>query len=307
MKALIHIGIPKSGTSSLQAFLGLNRAALQVQGVLHAPFNPAFGSQFEFPVTALEACGALIRPELERRRLGLGTRAAQANYVAHYTDFLDGLLMDAGAARCFIGSSEHCHAWLKQPEQVAALDQFLSARFSEVRYLVYLRPQDELVTSSYSEAIRRGATHEFPVHLARHARHNHWAGLKPWRAVVGSRLAVRLTSRDALQGGDLLADFCALAGIDSAGLLRPPRVNAALGAGELALRRRLNRLLPVLGRDGHLHPMYQFALCGLGGIARRDTAALVLTAQQRAQVLDQNHASNEKLRRRYFPERPALF
>lgn len=307
MKALIHIGIPKSGTSSIQAFLGLNRAALAGQGMLYAPFDPRFGSQFEFPVTALQACGATVGPELERRRLGFATQASQSAYVAAYHSFLDTRL-DAAQGWGFIGSSEHIHAWLTTPERIAALDQFLSARFMQVRYLVYLRPQDELIASGYSEAIRRGATHDFQTHLDRHARLNHWSGLKPWREVVGpARLLVRLMRPDALIGGDLLVDFCAIAGIDSAGLPRPPRVNTALSVGDIALRRRLNAVLPVLGRDGDLHLLYRLALRGLAPLARRHPERIELTDAQRRAVMAQNHAGNEKIRRRYFRDRPVLF
>lgn len=306
MKALIHIGIPKSGTSSIQAFLGLNRAALARQGMVYAPFNPDFGSQFEFPVTALEACSTAIGPELERRRLGLGTPEQQSEYVDAYDRFLTTVLKDSGAD-CFIGSSEHIQAWLTKPTQIEALDRFLSARFTQVRYLVYLRAQDELVASGYSEAIRRGATHDFQTHLASYARQNHWASVKQWRAVVGPRLLVRLTSRDALHGGDLLVDFCAIAGIDKAGLDDPPRVNAALGTGEIALRRQLNRILPVLGRDGRLHPAYRLVLRGLGPLARYRGDRISLNAEERLEVLAKNSTDNEKIRRRYFRDRPSLF
>ena len=307
MKAIIHIGIPKSGTSSIQAFLGMNCAALREQKVLYAPFNPQFGSQFEFATTALEACNAGIAPELERRRLGFASRADQRAYVAAYRDFLDRTLAQSDAQR-FIASSEHIHAWLTTPEQIAALDRFLCARFSEVRYMVYLRAQDELILSSYSEAIRRGATHDFSAHLSRHARLNHWARLKHWHQVIGrQRLMIRLLRKDALAGGDLLSDFCAATGIDRCGLHQPPRVNTALSAGEIALRRQLNQRLPVLGSDGQLHPLYRRALHWLLPLTRGAAQPLTLSPAERADIRARNAPGNEKIRKRYFRDRPALF
>ncbi len=258
-------------------------------------------------MTALEACGARIGPELERRRLGFASPADQRAYVARYRAYLDRVLARSDAAH-FIGSSEHIHAWLVTPERIAALDRFLCARFSEVRYLLYLRPQDELILSSYSEAVRRGAGEDFRAYLARHMRLSHWSRLKLWHRVIGrARLHLRLTSRDALVGGDLLSDFCDVAGIDARGLLHPPRVNEALSAGEIALRRRLNRVLPVLGRDGQLHPVYQIALRRLRPLIRGQGGRLGLSAQERAEILARNQADNEKIRKRYFPEREGLF
>lgn len=307
MKALIHIGIPKSGTSSIQAFLGLNRDRLRAEGVLYAPFNPDFGSQFEFAVTALEACGATIAPDLERRQLGFACRADQSAYVAAYRAYLDQTLAGSNAAR-FIGSSEHIHAWLVTPDLIAALDRFLCARFSEVRYLLYLRPQDELILSSYSEAVRRGEGQDFQTYLARHMRLSHWSRLKLWHQVIGrARLDLRLTSPDVLVAGDLLSDFCHAAAIDAYGLTRPPRVNEALSAAEIALRRRLNRVLPVLGRDGRLHPLYRLALRRLAPLIRGNAGRLGLSDAERAEIMSRNHADNEKIRKRYFPRRAMLF
>ncbi len=307
MKALIHIGIPKSGTSSIQSFLALNRRALADQSLLYARFTPAHGSQFELPVAALEACGETVAPELERRRLGFVRPGDQTAYVARYHHFLDALLARA-TQPVFIASSEHIHAWLSTQERIAALDDFLRARFSAVEYLVYLRPQDELIASSYSEAVRRGASYDFQTHLAKYNRLNHWSRLKPWREVVGrGRLRVRLTCRDALVGGNLLSDFCAVAGIDATGMRQPRRVNAALSEGELALRRYLNRHLPVLGADGRLHPLYRLALLSLRPLTAWKRDRLRLSEDERAAILAKYQNGNEKIRKRFFARREALF
>ena len=258
------------------------------------------------PVTALEACGDGIGPDLERRRLGFHRRTDQSGYVRAYADWLSRTLAAAPQPR-FIASSEHLHAWLTTPERVAALDRFLGMHFAQVSYLIYLRPQEDLLTSGYSEAVRRGARHDFATHLARRSRMNLWHGLKPWLAVVGrDRLQVRLMVRDALQGGDLLTDFCAAAGICADGLARPPRVNSALSPGEIALRRRLNCLLPVQARSGGMHPLYAAALRALAPVARNDRR-LQLSPAQVADVRARNAASNEKIRKHFFHNRPALF
>ena len=53
MKAVIHIGMPKSGTSTIQAFLDMNRDALSQRGVLYDRFAPAFWQ----PVTSWQSSG----------------------------------------------------------------------------------------------------------------------------------------------------------------------------------------------------------------------------------------------------------
>lgn len=258
------------------------------------------------PVTALEACGCEIAPDLERRRLGFRNPNDQRAYVGEYARFLEARLA-ATELPNFIASSEHIHAWLTTLERIAALDEFLCARFSQVTYLLYLRPQEELVTSSYSEAIRRGARHDFATHLDRHGKIDHWRSLKRWLEVVGrDRLELRLMTRDALVGGDLLQDFCAVAGINLAGLERPPRVNTSLTQEEIALRRKLNAVLPVQARSGGPNPLYTSALRLLRPLFPGQ-GRLRLTGAQVATLRARNHESNEKIRKRFFYHREALF
>ena len=88
MKAVIHIGMPKSGTSTIQAFLGMNAAALSRQGVLYDRFDPRFGSQFELPIIGLSAVGHAIQPEFERNLLGLHTVQDLRDYAKRYATHL---------------------------------------------------------------------------------------------------------------------------------------------------------------------------------------------------------------------------
>ncbi len=216
------------------------------------------------------------------------------------------MLADTSLPR-FIASSEHIHAWITTPERIAALDLFLRTRFSRVDYLLYLRPQEELVTSGYSEAVRRGARHDFATHLARNGRIDHWRAIKPWLEVVGrDRLRLRLMVPNALEKQDLLEDFCAAAGLDLTGLARPDRVNTALTQGEIALRRRLNAVLPVQAPTGGPNPHYARILRLLGPLWS-GSARLELSAAQIADLRARNAAGNEKIRKRFFHHRPALF
>lgn len=307
MKALIHIGMPKSGTSSIQAFLQQNRERISDQGLLYRRFEAGLGSQFEFAVIALSACGAEIQPQFERKILGLNTLAAQQDYSVRYAAFLDATLAEEAAHSCFVGSSEHIYAWLNSVEQIAALDQFLCARFSDVRYLLYLRNQQDHVLSSYSEAIRRGHSHSLDQHLERQGLVNHALRVDRWIKGVGrERLSLRIYAPDRLRNGDLLSDFCHQAGIVDTGLQRPGRENAALSAEEIRVRRVLNRLLPLQGADGRPHRIYLWALSMLKPLMRHRTK-LGLSAAQRAKVEALNAKGNERLRRRFFPKRPGLF
>lgn len=308
MRALIHIGLPKTGSSSIQEFLRLNRPALCARGIRHAPLDPRFGSQFELGALGLDAAGAVIEAEMARRVLNLRDDAQARDYAARARAFLD-----AGVAAwtepLYVGSSEHLAAWIDRPERVRALDGALSARFDEVRYLVYLRPQVELLLSGYSERVLRGGTETLEAHLdKRRGVHDHDRLVRRWEQAVGAeRLEVRLLRADFLQDGDLVRDFCAVLGTPPEGLAMPPRVRPSLSAGDIRFRRRLNRFLRLREQGGGDNPRYLVALRLGRLLGLRGGPQLRLTEAQRARIEADYADSNEALRVRRFPQRARLF
>ncbi|MFN4098215.1 MAG: hypothetical protein ACK4GT_00425 [Pararhodobacter sp.] len=308
MKALIHIGLPKAGSSSIQQFLKINREALLDRGIRYERLKPRFGSQFELAATGVVEAGGTVTYEAARLVLGFRQDGDDRAFVQEFRAMLD-RQRPGWTEPLYVGSSEHIQPWLHQPARIRALDGFLGGYFAGIRYLLYLRPQAELLLSSYAERVRRGSTMSFEQHLGeRWEMLNFDAVVSLWEGVLGAeRLDVRLLRPDALAGGDLIADFCAAMGTNPGGLVTPPRMNAAPGAGELAFRRRLNSLLRVRRADGNRNPWYQRALRLRSALQRRPDPPLILSPDLRAQVEAQFAASNESLRARRFPERPSLF
>ncbi len=308
MKAILHIGLPKVGSSSIQEFLKINGDALRGRGIRYAPFNPNFGSQYEFGAIGRLAAGDLIGDNVGRQALNTHSAAAQQTYVAQYRAFLDAGLRD-WSEPLFIGSSEHIQPWLSKPEHITALDDFMGQRFESTRYVVYLRAQPELLLSSYSERIRRGKKLSFETHLAGRTKVlNFYQTVRKWENAVGAEnLDVRLMTSDALVGGDLLHDFCDVLGTELAGLTVPPRMNSALSAEDIALRLRLNGWLKPRRRNGHQNPFYALSLWVLGKRLPHPGTRLSLTPEQLEMIEKTLAPSNERLRKYRFPNRESLF
>ncbi len=307
MKAIVHIGAPKTGTSSLQQFLQLNRGALAKLGLRYDRNIETRGSQFEYPMVALMQAGELPGSAADRVRYRCTDAAMQRANYGHAETAL------AQFVRKFdepwaVFSTEHALPWLKTPELIARFDALFTAAFDEVRYIVYLRDQRELVLSQYSEQLKRAnpaALEDFVTQ--RLAGLNFYKTLRRWVDTVGrDRLQVRLHDCDTLLGGDVITDFCAACGIDDSGMTRPTRQNEKLTAIGAAALRVLNTRIPELRNDGAENPLRA------GLVARvmhhtRDGAPLGLPAAQARAVADAVAESNEKLRRTFFPKRAVLF
>ena len=157
MRAVFHIGRPKCGTTSIQVFLQENRDRLSAQGVLYSRSDDEISSQWEFPIAALCRNEQDIPDPFVSRLLGFHNQADQIAYSAAKLSEFDQLLEKHSATHhTWVGSSEHAVPYLRNPEQVAALDTMLKERFDEVRYVLHVRRQEDLIASAFAEGVRRG-------------------------------------------------------------------------------------------------------------------------------------------------------
>jgi len=308
MKAIIHIGTPKSGTTTLQSVLALNRTALTAQGIRYEPFDPSNVAQMELGLAGINRSGGTLTTPNKLHAMQVGDRDSQTAYVNRF----EAMLRD-GVARwpehTYLASSEQIHAWLSGRARIKALDTFLRGIFDEVRYVVYYRPQEEFMVSTYSERIRRGEMITFEDHFAeRLDRMDFFGKASLWSEIVGpENLTVRLLDRGVMKNGDLLDDFCAVTGVDRAPLQTPPRMNVSLSAEEMELYLKLGKRISARLKSGAPNPIF-FGLLGL--LKRRlpkPGNRIQMTEAQRAEIRAHNAAGNERLRLAHFPDRETLF
>lgn len=308
MKAVIHIGTPKSGTTTIQAFLALNRAALGAQGFRYEPLDPRHSAQLELGLVGMVKAGDTVDAAVKQWALGAYTEASQKAYVDRFEAILaEGV--KSWPEHTYIGSSEQVFAWLSNRARIEAFDRFLRQYFDSVRYIVYFRPQHELMLSSYSERIKRGETLSFDEHFNQRTDRMNWNfRARLWTDTVGREaLSIRLLDAGRMRNGDLLDDFCATAGLDRATLATPPRMNASLSAEEIELYLRLGRHVSARTRRGAPNPVFFALLKLLRMRLPKPGTRLRLTAEQRALVDQASAKSNERLRAEFFPDLDTLF
>ncbi|WP_323034655.1 hypothetical protein [Pararhodobacter sp.] len=308
MKAIIHIGTQKTGTTTIQSFLMQNRAALIRQGIRYQPLSPRRTAQMELGLAGIVRAGGVLAVPNKQRALGVRGQASQAAFVDRFDDSLrEGV--KTWPEQTYLASSEQIHAWLHTAERMQAMHQMLAKHFTQVRYVVYYRAQEEFMLSTYSEAIRRGEMSTLDQHIDAylpHMNYHHRAML--WASVVGrENLTVRLFAKDALRNGDLLDDFCDVTGIDRGPLSTPTRKNPSLSVEEIALARRLAQRLPAYLPTGHPNPVFRLANAILRRKLPKPGTPVTLTQAQALRIREANADANEKLRAEFFPDRETLF
>lgn len=244
MTFYLHIGMPKTGTTTIQAFLERNRDLLASRGVI---VPRATGSQNHRKLTAY----ALDDTELDHTRRMLGLLSAEQ--IAQFRRKLEKKLA-AEAATWTAGSSVVVSgenmSQLRQPAELSRLRDLLEPYSTNpIRVVIYLRRQDLFYLSSYSQHIKAGGTRHWSelVGDAKKRLYDYTRFLKPWVEHFGEpNIVVRPFERSQFARQDLLSDFLSVIGLDGelSGFVIPETQNQSLDAQTAEYLRLMNPRFP---------------------------------------------------------------
>lgn len=246
----VHIGTAKTGTTSIQHYLQVNRRTLlRDYGIC---YPRSLGKRLSSNLAA--ACQRSEKPDDLRRVLELDTPAVvEAYYKRLRSDFAREVAR-SGARRVLI-SSEHLSSRLKSDDDLQRLRDFLLGVSDNIRVHIYLRRQDELLISLYSTSIKSGETRPFFFPAPGKARHDFYYNemLDRWVKHF-DKVSVGLFERSRLRSQDVVADFCSRLEVPCD--LPGPKEddNVSLNAQTLEFLREFNELVPRF-IDGRLNPL----------------------------------------------------
>lgn len=260
-RCLLHIGLCKTGTTSVQHVLAANRALLLQHGcyvprsLVPSSFGPTSNHR-RLPLLALEQAGEAGAWEwqvMRHRDPGLrGCRdLAQAQALVEWELMAE--LESCPPQDWVVFSSEQLSQRLLHDGDVERLRGVLDRLgFAEVRVLVYLREQVGLALSWESMEVLAGKA--TPMDPEPGERFDHRLLLERWERVFGrGAIRARTYARRCLQQGDIVRDFLEVGlGLPQALPLQQRQQwrNGRLGERGLRLLRWVNRRLPALAAPG---------------------------------------------------------
>ena len=260
---ILHIGTPKTGTTTIQGGLAQNAEKLEQAGVFYPCRRgaPYIQNDQHVPLVA-GICGH------DLWWLAPAKRATKDRA-------LDALLADIAAspAQTVILSSEaFCESGMMTPDKVRMVrDSF--AGF-DIRIVVYIRRQDHYLLSQYQQNIRAGITAPLQPEAFRHFKGVFYRPrLEPWREIFGAdNMTVRPFDSRFWTGGTLFTDFLDVIGTPPEGMAPAPTTNEGLDLHALETVRRFNQFLKTRTT---LSPPQQHELRGrvIGALRARPAAA----------------------------------
>ena len=308
MKAIVHIGTEKTGTSSIQSYLYLNRKKLkksgfhviQSAGKLNNWLLPAFCS-IDAKYNEFFWAEGVSTPEEEH--------LFKQEFIKNFEREIQSVPI---GIHTFIISSEHLHSRIRSEAELDNVYNVLSAYFDEIKIVCYIREQVDTCISYYSTHMKSGGTNSFSAFLQRckpsNYYFNYYEVLANWERCFGlEALDVSLFARDRFLNGDLLDDFTAKIDRSLVGVLNKSVVieNESLRPFGQALARAINISFPVSSQRPEVNDFR--VRCKAPVIRRLSGKGQQPGSVARKLIYESFIESNERLRQKFFPDIAVLF
>ncbi len=290
-KYILHIGLMKTGTTALQAVLSGNRDRLISEGILYPSIDLLQSKHVQLVWSCVPD---QLSPFAISKCSGVTTRA--------YLDAVENERRDEQANIVIVSAEDFA---IYEPHR---FQDIVSAFREDLRIVVYLRPQDEMIESMYKQRLKgAGITDSFEEFVTSALRTG-IAGIAPldyynllcgWAEMVGDDcLVVREYGRAAKQ--DIVRDFLASAGLSLELNSTRKRANVSLEGPYAMFVRSANRYMPQQVRHEFISDVE--ALQENHPAERR----ALLTTELRRYVYRQYEESNAAVASRFLA-RPLLF
>jgi hypothetical protein len=234
---VLHLGVGKTGTTTIQHLMRLSRPVLAEHGYLY-PRTPG-------PVRHAKL-GLYFRSDEELETMPAWHRLRAQSPERFRRRFRRKLMAEIAEARpdCVVFSDEALYGLSASSRKL--LRGFVDELGGDVRLVVYLRRQDEHLTSYYQQHVKIGETRRLAEWAAddRSSTYDYARRLSVWEtSMAPATLVVRRFERGAFKGGSLEADFLDAAGIVGVEPVTLPRKNESLDAETVEFLRVLNLYL----------------------------------------------------------------
>jgi len=158
LRLVLHIGRPKTGTTSLQKFLYSNREVLSKAGFL---LFDRIGAPNNIDIPAYFATQSTLSLIQWSARRGLANKQQKDEYFLRtglIENLDDQIAKGSQAHHTAIITSEQLATTLTSSEEIKTVAQFMFERFDSIKVVCFVRPQIEQIPSGWSTTVRGGGT-----------------------------------------------------------------------------------------------------------------------------------------------------
>lgn len=294
--AYIHIGLEKTGTTTLQEFFFLNRDNLAKAGI-HFMSSPGTKNHTDLAVYAYDKTlgDLIIQKNLQT------PEARDAFRESFLVRFKSEIQQAKTKDSHLLVSCEHLSSRVFSKDEIRKLLGLFIHYGYQAKVIVYLRRQDQYLLSTYSTWLKSGAMAELNENAYKRKRYDYLSLLEMWSEVIGDdNMIVKIFERNQMYKQDLLQDFLMILGIkQNTNYIEPPKnLNKSLDTSKLQFLKSINSLIPS-AIDGHKNPLRGELVKVLEQMDNNGKLSLKPELSQR--ILDYYSQDNKAIQERYFP------
>ena len=295
----LHIGLPKTGTTSIQRFCENNREKLKTKGYLYPEF------EYLYPDVANNRNAHFLvgvcRTEDGKRNLELEKKLFQKGLEMIEKSFEE-------CDKVIISDEAIWHKSIKHRKKLwnTLLEHSKKNKY-QIKIIVYLRRQDELALSYVNQKIKSGKnrmqewTWEYFIENSEMIRMEYDVHLDKIEEVFGKEaLCVRIFEKGQFQGeeGNLYSDFLDIFGLDMKDyVVEKEYSNTSLSYNGQEIKRIVNEVEAFDEENRKF--IRNMALKSLGVMVRKDNYSY-LSMEERNLFMEKYEAGNQYVAKKYF-------
>lgn len=306
MKTLyVHVGTPKTATSAIQKFCCDNRSVLEAKGYCYPEFPWTYPPKSAnrnalFLQSAVRDASGRRNPEEEKRRVREGLDMVVRQFAEH---------------SCVVLSDEGL--WQPMYDRRKTLWQELVEEAKKsgftVKAIVYLRRQDEFLSSWWNQLIKMRRPvpgrhyetmtwEEYRGNVPDSMQLDYYGALERISAVIGKEnVIVRRFDKKYFYGGTIQADFLHCLGLEMTEEFRilQENVNMRLSGNMPEIKRILNTMPEMNARENWF---FWQALLSCSDISEKEYKCSMFSPEETAEFLEIYEEGNQKIVQEYLLE-----
>ena len=242
-KLYLHIGTEKTGTTSIQKFLKINKQLLAEHGI---GVPEQLGEEMHYYLQLMSNNDDHIDSFTMNLELSNNHKDRKKLKTAWERNFTQEV--KESPLKTWIISCETLHSRLQKQEELERLKKILKGIFEEIDIVVYLRDPLSLNISRMTEQAKAAIKVELPNPDSLGNKFdicNHQRTIQRWEDSMGpGNLVARIFEKESMKNSNVIDDFIDACNLPRCSYTYPKHKNCSLSKAGLMLLNEINRYVP---------------------------------------------------------------
>jgi hypothetical protein len=313
MKCYLHIGSPKTASTTIQTFLLSNKKALEEEN--YSLYVDDYQEVLKLPIINIDEYKVSNNKHMTTQEDYILNKVATISSKEELDEFRDSYTQSMQEyfkkSKCTntIISAESIYVLFKEIDDIKRLKDIIhSFGFDEIKVILYIREQIAYINSFYAQAIRCGFDHTEADISDYYVKESlNFGKLEKFAEVFGrENLDVRLFEIEEFKNGDIIDDLLDAMEYrgDVSKFVKPQSQNEGISPFGIKILAGINKKEPE-----PVHKEHNYTRVHLSNVISSffGNGKYQMPYERYLDIVDKFDEDNELVREKYFPQKEELF